>query len=79
MGKHAAPSDADAVDLVISTPRLSATEIAAVTAVVTAAVHEQASDEAQQTEPVRSAWEVSLRQMRTPLTPGPGAWQRSAQ
>jgi len=76
MGKHSASSGTDAVDLVISTPGLSATEIAAVTAVLTAAVNEQASDESQQNEPARSAWELSLRQLRTPLTPGPGAWQR---
>lgn len=77
MGKHTADTPPDDVDLSISTRGLSATEIAAVTAVVTAAVHEQAVDAAQSDESGRSAWDVSARRLRSPLTPGIGAWQRA--
>jgi hypothetical protein len=53
----------------------TADEIAAVTAVITAAVEEQAS-EAKRTVPVsRSAWQLSQRQLRKPITPGPRAWR----
>lgn len=77
MGKHAANGQTDAFDLAFSTRGLSATEIAAVTAVIAAAVHEQASDEAQIAEPAVSAWQLSARPMRMPLTPGPGAWRNA--
>ena len=50
-------------------------EIAAVTAVLSAAVIEEASRaEAVSTERP-SAWQRSQRTMRTPLTPGPGQWR----
>ncbi len=49
-------------------------EIAAVTAVLTAALDELAA--AQNGEsPTVSAWQRSQRALRTPLTPGAGAWR----
>ncbi|OJX78931.1 acyl-CoA carboxylase subunit epsilon [Leifsonia sp. 71-9] len=51
-------------------------EIAAVTAVLTAAAAEQAAA-ANDARPaaVPDAWARSQRQLRTPLAPGPGAWR----
>lgn len=51
-------------------------EIAAVTAVLTAAAAEQAAA-ASDARPaaVPDAWARSQRQLRTPLAPGPGAWR----
>ncbi len=49
-------------------------DIAAVTAVLTAALDELAA--AQSGEgPAVSAWHRSQRALRTPLTPGAGAWR----
>ncbi|WP_348786804.1 acyl-CoA carboxylase epsilon subunit [Leifsonia sp. NPDC080035] len=51
-------------------------EIAAVTAVLTAAAAEQAAaarDARPQVGP--DAWERSRRQLRTPIHPGPGMWR----
>lgn len=49
-------------------------EIAAVTAVLTAALDELAA--AQNGEsPTVSAWQRSQRALRAPLTPGAGAWR----
>jgi hypothetical protein len=74
VGKHTAGTSSDAVDITYHTRGLSETEIAAVTAVITAAVHEQSHDGAHGAEPTPSAWELSARRMRTSLMPGPGAW-----
>jgi hypothetical protein len=51
-------------------------EIAAVTAVLTAAAAEQAAAE-RDARPVAGpdAWARSQRRLRSPLTPGPGAWR----
>jgi len=51
-------------------------EIAAVTAVLTAAAAEQAAS-ARDARPSRGpdAWARSQRRLRTPLNPGPGAWR----
>ncbi len=51
-------------------------EVAAVTAVLTAAAAEQAAaakDARPQAGP--DAWQRSSRSLRTPLVPGPGAWR----
>ncbi|GAB3384882.1 hypothetical protein GCM10027568_01290 [Humibacter soli] len=76
MAKHRAASELDASQIVFTTPGLSDTEIAAVTAVLTAAVHEQAAgDEPQSDESVQSAWQQSQRALRAPLHRGVGAWR----
>ena len=49
-------------------------EIAAVTAVLSAAVVEEAA-KAPEKSSVPSAWQRSQRIMRSPLIPGPGRWR----
>lgn len=55
---------------------ITAEEIAAVTAVLTAAAAEQAanSNDARPSTG-QDAWARSQRHLRTPLDPGPGAWR----
>ena len=50
-------------------------DIAAVTVVVTQALAELADELGAEAGPAVSAWHRSQRQLRTPLTPGPGAWR----
>ncbi len=50
-------------------------ELAALVAVLTA---RSAGAEAAAPAPPRSAWSDRSRQLRRPLSPGPGAWRRSA-
>jgi hypothetical protein len=47
-------------------------EVAAVTAVISAAVEELANDRGRRHRATATAWERSQRSLRTPLTPG--AW-----
>lgn len=54
----------------------TASELAAVTAVL-GAVAEEASSSAKQSEPVSNEWARSQRLGRSPLVPGPGAWNRA--
>ncbi|HEY5224174.1 MAG TPA: acyl-CoA carboxylase epsilon subunit [Microbacteriaceae bacterium] len=62
------------LDIAFRTANVTPTEIAAVTAVVTAALQEHAGIEADaQTAP--SVWQRSQRRLRAPIAPGPGAWQ----
>ena len=50
-------------------------EIAALVAVLVASAADQSEPVA---APVRSAWTDRSRQLRATLSPGPGAWRRSA-
>ena len=50
-------------------------EIAAITAVLSAAVVEEASHAEAVSSEGPSAWQLSRRSMRAPLTPGPGRWR----
>jgi hypothetical protein len=51
-------------------------EIAAVTAVLTAAAAEQAAEaEAACPSVTQDGWERSRRRLRSPVVPGPGAWR----
>ena len=50
-------------------------DIAAVTVVVTQALAELADELGAEAGPGVSAWQRSQRQLRTPLSPGPGAWR----
>lgn len=52
-----------------------AADVAAVTAVLTAALDELAAAQAAEGGVTVSAWQRSQRQLRTPLTPGAGAWR----
>ena len=52
-----------------------ATDIAAVTAVLTAALDELAAAQAVEGGVRVSAWQRSQQQLRAPLTPGAGAWR----
>jgi len=49
-------------------------EIAAVSAVLQVALDELAAAQGPDDGPVVSAWNRSQRGLRSPLTPGPGAW-----
>lgn len=52
-----------------------AADVAAVTAVLTAALDELAASHASDSATPISAWQRGQRQLRTPLVPGPGAWR----
>ncbi len=74
-GAHAAESPEMSPIRVVS-KNASAVDIAAVTAVVTAALEELSAE--QSAEPAEvSAWRRSQRGLRGELHPGPGAWRRS--
>ena len=75
MARHSTQPELDASQLVITTSGLSETEIAAVTAVLTAAVHEQTAHDDPQTDAGQSAWQRGQRNLRTPLRHGPGSWR----
>jgi Acyl-CoA carboxylase epsilon subunit len=65
----------DRGDITFVTRGVTPEEIAAVTAVLTAALAEQAADHDGRTHRGPSAWERSQRSLRTTLTPGYGAWR----
>ena len=65
----------DDSDITFLTGGVTPHEVAAVSAVLTAALAEQAADSAVRTRRGRSAWERSQRHLRTPLMPGHGAWR----
>jgi hypothetical protein len=62
------------LDLRIVSPNATPTEIAAVTAVLTAAVDELSAQH-QDERPAESQWQRTRRPLRTPVQPGPGAWR----
>jgi hypothetical protein len=73
--RHRIDADtSDALDITITTAHVTDVEIAAVTAVVTAALREQADGKAEPTVPP-SAWARSQRLLRTPIVPALGAWR----
>jgi hypothetical protein len=74
MAKHSAEREVDASQLVFHTPGLTEEEIAAVTAVLTAALNEQVQQEPA-ADAAASAWQRSQRNLRRPLVRGPGAWR----
>lgn len=53
----------------------NAADVAAVTAVLTAALDELAAGQAAETAVPVSAWQRGQRQLRHTLVPGPGAWR----
>lgn len=64
----------DPSDIVFVTPHVSATEVAAVTAVVRGLLQEESAD-LRTPMPGQSAWQQSQRALRSPVMPGPGAWR----
>ena len=54
----------------------TATELAAVTAVLTAMVEQADGQRMPVAMPSRSAWSLSQRPLRSPIVPGDGAWTR---
>ncbi len=65
-----------APDLRVVSKGATAAEVAAVTAVLTAALDELAAQGATE-EPAITAWQRSQRPMRAPIHPAPGAWRDS--
>ena len=49
-------------------------ELAAITAVIHGMVDELAADEATRAHHAITAWQRTQHRLRSPLTPGPGAW-----
>jgi hypothetical protein len=74
MAKHSTEPEVDASQLVFRTPGLSEEEIAAVTAVLTAALREQTLQEPA-ADAASTAWQRSQRNLRQPLVRGPDAWR----
>ena len=52
------------------------TELAAVTAVLTAVAEEASGQRMQANDRSPNAWAQSQRTLRSPIVPGPGAWNR---
>ncbi|MGN6198551.1 acyl-CoA carboxylase subunit epsilon [Humibacter sp.] len=75
MAKHSTQPEVDASQLVFHTKGLSEDEIAAVTAVLTSALREQAAAQQPTADADSNAWQRSLRGLRQPLVRGPGAWR----
>ena len=81
IGRHAAgeaesaaeAADAPAITVIGGNP--TASELAAVTAVIAALAQEQSDDDRSASEPTTSAWQRSQRSLRPALEPGPGAWR----
>jgi hypothetical protein len=69
------PTGARPTDIRVVSAGATPEEVAAVTVVLTQALAELADELGAETGPRVSAWQRSQRQMRTPLTPGPGAWR----
>ena len=65
-------------DIRVISTNVTPEEIAAVTAVVRAALAESAEHAGGDETAPPSAWARNQRPMRTPLHPGPGAWNASA-
>jgi hypothetical protein len=63
-------------DIRVVSPSATPEDIAAVTVVVSQALAELAEELGAADGPEVSAWQRSQRQLRSPLTPGPGAWRR---
>ncbi len=75
VGAEAAAGELSPVPLRIIGGSPTGSEIAAVTAVVTAALAELADQHERNSGVRQSAWQRSQRAIRQPLTPGHGAWR----
>jgi hypothetical protein len=75
MARHSAQPAVDSSQIVFHTKGLSEDEIAAVTAVLTAALQEQTAQREPAADAPRSVWARSQRNLRAPLARGEGAWR----
>jgi hypothetical protein len=75
MAKHSSEPELDASQIVFHTRNLSENDIAAVTAVLTTALREQAAHKQPTEDASPSAWQRGRRGLRMPLTRGAGAWR----
>ena len=71
----AEPAAEAAPDITVLAGSPTPTELAAVTAVVTAMVQEASDADAESDGVAPSAWQHSQRAVRAPLMPGPNAWR----
>jgi hypothetical protein len=71
------PSTHDVVeaDLVVLSGNPDSDELAAVTAVLAGVLDELAAEQGKREQAVTSAWARTQKAVRTPLTPGAGAWR----
>lgn len=67
--------DFDPSELVFVTPGVTPTEAAALTAVLRGLLQEESDGLRQAPERGQSAWQLSQRAVRQPLTPGRGRWR----
>jgi len=67
--------DFDPSELAFVTPGVTPAEVAAVTAVLRGLLREESDDRRTAPERGQSAWQVSQRGIRAPLTPGHGRWR----
>jgi Acyl-CoA carboxylase epsilon subunit len=77
---HSADDDRPAREPALRVVRGDATaeEIAALVAVLLSRRPDEGGAARGARYPARSAWSDRSRQLRSPLSPGPGAWRRSA-
>ncbi|NNC13044.1 hypothetical protein HII28_14305 [Planctomonas sp. JC2975] len=75
MARHSMHTEVDASQIVFRTGGLSETEIAAATAVLTAALREQSARESPEADAASTAWQRDQRNLRAPLVRGDGAWR----
>ena len=67
--------DFDPSELVFVTPGVTPREVAAVTAVLRGLLREESDSVREAPERGQSAWQLSQRGIRAPLTPGHGRWR----
>lgn len=69
------PAEPVAVDITVTAGRPNAVELAAVTAVLSAALEELAEESRRVEHAGPSAWQRSQRPLRGAITPGHGQWR----
>jgi len=67
--------DAPTPEIRVVSPSATPADVAAVTVVVSQALAELADELGAEADPGVSAWQRSQRSLRTPLSPGQGAWR----
>ncbi len=69
------PSDFDPSELVFVTQGVTPVEAAAVTALLRGLLQEESDSLRDAPAHGQTAWQLSQRDIRAPLTPGPGRWR----
>jgi hypothetical protein len=62
-------------DVVVLSGSPDATELAAITAVLSGVLEELAAEHGRESQTGPTAWQRSQRILRSPLHPGPGVWR----